>query len=141
MQVGTDDVNVTINSKLQEASGPGVTNKKRDVFSDHSTDADDDDTTFDPLMFIPVYTGIFNRQVDVTINYDVVTTDAAIKDGKVTTKNVVTKRVLLKSFKAGRIYNLSIVLGLTSVKVDAEGEDWSEHTVQLLVDVNNLVRI
>jgi len=124
--VGTDGVNVTINSKLQEASGVGVTNKKRDVFSDQGTATNADDTTFDPLMFIPVYTGIFNRQVDVTIDYDVVTTDAAISGGKVTTNNKVTKRVLLKSFKAGRIYNLSIVLGLTSVKVDAEGEDWGE---------------
>lgn len=132
---GETGVNVIINNQLQKDSDtpttPGVTNKKRDVFTDHTPApigeyASADDTTFDPLMFIPVYTGIFNRQVDVTIDYDVVTTDAAISGGKVTTNNVVTKRVLLKSFKAGRIYNLSIVLGLTSVKVDAEGEDWGE---------------
>lgn len=125
--VGTDGVNVKINTKLQ-SGGTGVTTKKRDVFTDHGSDADADDAneTLDPLMFIPVYTGVYNRKINVTIDYDVVTTDAAIDDGKVTTNNVVTKSVLLKSFKAGRIYNLSIVLGLTSVKVDAEGEDWSE---------------
>jgi len=125
-KTGETGVNVPINEKLQKDAEPGVTNKKRDVFTDHGSAADADDTTFDPLMFIPVYTGIFNRQLTVTINYDVITADPAISGGKVTTNNVVTKNVLLRNFKAGRIYNLSIVLGLTSVQIDAEGEDWDE---------------
>ncbi len=123
--VGTDDVNVQINTDLQNG-GAGVTNKKRDVFTNHSTAAGTDDTTFDPLMFIPIYTGIFNRTLTVTIDYDVVTTDAAVSGGKVTVNNIVSKDVILKAFKAGRIYDLSIVLGLTSIKVDAEGFDWAE---------------
>ena len=123
--VGTDAVNVQINTDLQNG-GAGVTNKKRDVFTDHSTAAGTDDTTFDPLMFIPIYTGIFNRTLTVTIDYDVVTTDAAVSGGKVTVNNIVSKDVILKAFKAGRIYDLSIVLGLTSIKVDAEGFDWAE---------------
>ena len=112
---GAPSVNVYINEDLL-STGAGVTNTVKYVFG----------ATDDALMFIPNYKGIISRTLKVTISYDVVTTDPAIYGGEVKITNVVSKNVLLKSFKAGRIYNLSIVLGLTSVKVDAEGEDWGE---------------
>lgn len=84
-------------------------------------------TTTDALMFIPVYSLVADFDVTVTIDYDVITADEAhYGTGKdVTVKNTISKDVTLKSFRAGRLYALHLVLGLTSVKIDAEAQDWS----------------
>ncbi len=84
-------------------------------------------TTTDALMFIPVYSSVADFDVTVTIDYDVITADEAHygTDGEVTVNNVISKDVTLKSFRAGRLYALHLVLGLTSVKIDAEAQDWS----------------
>jgi len=131
----TPTANVTINSVLTTgitctASGEPLTYTYSPalpalVFGSAATDA---------LMFIPVYYSEADFTVTVTIDYDVITTDTHYgSEGKVSVKNTVSKDVVLKSFRAGRLYNLHLVLGLTSVKIDAEAQDWSvdEQTIDL----------
>ncbi len=77
------------------------------------------------LMYIPVFTAASNLPIRVTVTYKVVTTDGNYTSGTVETNNAISSTVTLKNFKAGRIYNLKLVLGLTSVKIDAEAQDWA----------------
>lgn len=84
------------------------------------------------LMLIPTpgAVGTFN----VTIDYDVVTTDAELSAGKSTVNNVITKQISLNTpstfspgvggFMNNKAYNLKLILGLTSVKLDADVADW-----------------
>lgn len=65
-----------------------------------------------------------DRTLKVKITYYVSTTDASLKDGIVYTKNEVEKDVVLPHLKNGVAYNLKLILGLTSVKVEAEVADW-----------------
>ena len=115
--------NVTINPALT-ASNTGVTTTAQGVF------ASDVNKT---LMFIPVFSTAGDLSVTVTITYKVVTNDANYTGGKVETPNTISNSVVLKNYKAGRLYNLKLVLGLTSVKIDAEAQDWAveESTVDL----------
>lgn len=85
------------------------------------------------LMFIPVFSTAGDLPVTVTITYKVVTTDGNYTSGTVETTNIISNSVVLKNYKAGRLYNLKLVLGLTSVKIDAEAQDWAveESTVDL----------
>lgn len=80
-----------------------------------------------PLMFIPVYTTAGqNEVITVSITYTVETTDEGHygTGGKVVTENTISKDVTLKSFRTGRFYQLHLVLGLTSIKIDAVANDW-----------------
>lgn len=65
-----------------------------------------------------------DRTLKVKITYYVSTTDASLKDGIVYTKNEVEKDIVLPHLKNGVAYNLKLILGLTSVKVEAEVADW-----------------
>jgi hypothetical protein len=65
------------------------------------------------------------RTLKVKITYYVSTKDASLKDGIIYTKNVVEKDVVLPHLKNGVAYNLKLILGLTSVKVEAEVADWT----------------
>jgi uncharacterized protein YijF (DUF1287 family) len=84
-------------------------------------------------MFIPVFSAAGDLSVTVTITYKVVTEDTNYATGTVVTNNTISNSVVLKNYKAGRLYNLKLVLGLTSVKIDAEAQDWAveESTVDL----------
>ena len=85
-----------------------------------------DSSIDDVLMFIPVYEQEDDFTVKVTINYDIVTNDANYgAGGEVTVNNVISRDVVLKKFRAGRFYALHLVLGMTSVKIDAEAQDWA----------------
>ena len=66
-----------------------------------------------------------NRTLKVKITYYVSTTDASLKDGIVYTKNEVEKDVVLPHLKNGVAYDLRLILGLTSVKVEADVADWT----------------
>lgn len=107
--------NVTLNTALTEGNA-GVTTSAQGVFSSDVNDM---------LMYIPVFTAAGDLPVTVTVTYKVVTTDGNYTSGKVETNNAISNTVTLKNFKAGRIYNLKLVLGLTSVKIDAEAQDWA----------------
>ncbi len=73
------------------------------------------------LMVIP---GNANTDLKVTIDYKVITADSKVKDGYVTTQNVIEKTVTIPSLTNNKAYNLKLILGLTSVKLDAEVADW-----------------
>lgn len=70
------------------------------------------------------------RTVWVTITYYVTTKDTKLAGGKSRIKNVITQKVELPSLDNGKSYNLHLLLGLTSVKVEAEVGDWSEEFIQ-----------
>ena len=64
------------------------------------------------------------RTITVQIEYYITTEDSKVNGGRTQTKNVVTKTVVLPSLANGKSYNLNLVLGLTSVKIEAEVDDW-----------------
>ena len=64
------------------------------------------------------------RTVRVKIEYYVTTEDEDVDGGRTQTKNVVEKDVVFPSIANGKSYNLNLILGLTSVKMEAEVDDW-----------------
>ena len=70
------------------------------------------------------------RTVTVQIEYYITTTDSKLNGGLAQTKNVITKDVVFPSIANGKSYNLNLVLGLTSVKMEAEVDDWKVINVQ-----------
>ena len=66
-----------------------------------------------------------NRTLKVKITYYVSTTDDNVANKVVYTKNVVEKDVVLPHLKNGVAYDLRLILGLTSVKVEADVADWT----------------
>ena len=70
------------------------------------------------------------RTVTVQIEYYITTEDSKLSNGRAQTKNVITKEVVFPSIANGKSYNLNLVLGLTSVKMEAEVDDWKVINVQ-----------
>ncbi len=70
------------------------------------------------------------RTITLEIEYYITTEDAKLQAKRAQTKNVITKTVVLPSLDNGKSYMLNLVLGLTSVKVEAEVEDWKVVNVQ-----------
>lgn len=70
------------------------------------------------------------RTIWVTITYYVTTDDAKLSGGISRVENKIQKKVVLPSLDNGKSYNLHLLLGLTSVKVEAEVGDWKEVYVQ-----------
>ena len=75
--------------------------------------------------------------VTVKITYYVTTYDANLKststgddDTVSQIENVISQDVVLKDFNNGKSYNLKLILGLTSVKVEAEVSNWEVGTVE-----------
>ena len=66
-----------------------------------------------------------NRTLKVKITYYVSTTDDNVANKVVYTKNEVEKDVVLPHLKNGVAYDLRLILGLTSVKVEADVADWT----------------
>ena len=64
------------------------------------------------------------RTITVQIEYYITTKDEKLNAGFAQTKNVITKTVVLPSLSNGKTYMLNVVLGLTSVKIEAEVDDW-----------------
>ena len=82
------------------------------------------------FMVIPTHA---NTDLDVTIDYVVITKDANVNGGYVETENIITKKVTIPTLTNNKAYNLKLILGMTSVKLDAEVADWE---VDGSVDVN-----
>lgn len=70
------------------------------------------------------------RTVEVEIEYYITTEDSKLADLRAQTKNVIVKKVVFPSLANGKSYNLNLVLGLTSVKMEAEVDDWKVINVQ-----------
>ena len=64
------------------------------------------------------------RTVTVKIEYYITTEDSKLANKRAQTKNVITKDVVFPSLANGKSYNLNLILGLTSVKMEAEVDDW-----------------
>lgn len=73
------------------------------------------------FMLIP---GHVDTKFTVVITYYVITKDAKLNEGYAVTKNVISKDVTINEFTNNKSYNLKLILGLTSVKLDAEVADW-----------------
>lgn len=65
-----------------------------------------------------------DTDLQVQITYYVITKDTKLNGGYSSVKNVITKKVTVNSLTNNKAYNLKLILGLTSVKLDAEVADW-----------------
>ncbi len=79
------------------------------------------------LMLIP--TPGTDATLEVEIDYTVITNDGNLSAGWAETQNVIKKTVTLTSgtgvgFTNNKAYNLKLILGMTSVKLDAEVAEW-----------------
>ena len=74
-----------------------------------------------PRYFMVIPTG--NTDIKVNIKYAVVTKDEKLNGNRSDVENDITKTVNV-DLKNGKSYNLKLVLGLTSVKLDATVADW-----------------
>lgn len=120
--------NTDIHSSLKatvdgETSFPGitgVTNANVNVFTG-AAPAKTDATYY---TFIPTTT---STTLNVKITYYVTTQDAKLAGGISCVKNVIDKDITFASgFTCGLNYNLNIVLGMTTVKLEATVSDWAD---------------
>jgi len=93
----------------------GVTTSEANVIADNKY-----------WMVIPGNTDNADKNVDlnVTINYTVITKDPKLATTYSEVTNEITKKVTISKFTNNKAYNLKLILGLTSVKLDAEVADW-----------------
>ena len=70
------------------------------------------------------------RTITVEIEYYITTEDSKLNAERAQTKNVIKKDVVLPSLANGKTYMLNLILGLTSVKIEAEVSDWKVENVQ-----------
>ena len=84
-------------------------------------DAGDYYTALIPRYFMVIPTGDTNIKVKIT--YAVVTYDEKLKTYVTNVENAITKATSL-TLENGKSYNLKLILGLTSVKLDATVADW-----------------
>ena len=78
-------------------------------------------TALMPRYFMVVPTG--DTDIQVKITYAVVTKDEKLGDKLSNVENVITKATSI-NLESGKSYNLKLILGLTSVKLDATVADW-----------------
>ena len=74
------------------------------------------------FMFAPTKTGD-QTTIGVKITYHVVTKDTKLNGNISDVRNIVTKTIPL-TMESGKSYNLKLILGLTSVKLDATVGEW-----------------
>jgi hypothetical protein len=73
-------------------------------------------------LFIPTEG---EQEITVTVKYYVTTDDPNLSSGYSRIQNVITKRINLKLEKSYE-YDLKIILGLTSVKLDITSSAWGD---------------
>ena len=102
---------------LAQTGFNGVDKKERNAMREGGA-ADGDPAYF---MLIPTH---LDTELTVTITYYVFTKDDKLASGYARTKNVISKVVTIPGLTNNKAYNLKLILGLTSVKLDAEVADW-----------------
>lgn len=75
------------------------------------------------FMVIPSDLTPTPTNIGVTITYHVITYDEKLQDKVSDVKNVISKTTTLQ-LESGKSYNLKLILGLTSVKLDAVVGEW-----------------
>ena len=73
------------------------------------------------FMVIPSHK---DTKLNVQVTYYVFTQDAKVSGGYTITKNVIDQDVTISNLTNNKAYNLKLILGMTSVKLDAEVADW-----------------
>lgn len=87
----------------------------------------------DYLMIIPQN---FNSdQVNISIVYEVKTTDNTNNANSSVIENTISKSFNF-NFEAGKAYMFNLHIGMTSVKVDADVEEWDESEKTLNIPIN-----
>lgn len=87
----------------------------------------------DYLMIIPQN---FNSdQVNISIVYEVKTTDNSNNANSSVIENTISKSFNF-NFEAGKAYMFNLHIGMTSVKVDADVEEWDESEKTLNIPIN-----
>jgi len=89
-----------------------------------------------PNYFMVIPTQNANEKITVRIKYHVSTIDSRLKDGIVYTTNEVEKTITLPHMKNGYSYNLKLILGMNSVKVEAEVADWTTMDAEINLPQN-----
>lgn len=102
---------------ISEASFNGVDKTERYAMREGGVVANDPAY----FMLIPSHA---NTDLKVTITYYVFTEDAKLVGGYAITKNVIDKTITIPTLTNNKAYNLKLILGLTSVKLEAEVADW-----------------
>jgi hypothetical protein len=77
-----------------------------------------------------------DRTINVKITYWVSTKDENLQDGIVYTKNEVEKAIELPSLDNGKSYNIKMILGMTSVKFEADVADWTTTDAEINLPQN-----
>ena len=88
------------------------------------------------MLIPPTAQETADKTIKVKITYWVSTTDPNVVGGVVYTKNEVEKAIELPHFKNGVAYNLKLILGMTSVKLEAEAVDWVTTTSEVNLPQN-----
>lgn len=94
----------------QTSPWTGVTTTEQNIIADNKY-----------FMVIP---GHASTTLKVTITYNVITKDDKVGGGYTETQNTIWKEVTINPLTNNKAYNLKLILGLTSVKLDAEVADW-----------------
>lgn len=68
--------------------------------------------------------------ITVEITYYITTEDDKLKAKRSQSRNTITKDIVLPHINNGQSYSINLLLGLTSVKVEAEVADWKVTNVQ-----------
>ncbi len=113
--ISGDNLNATIKDSGSDAiqTVEGVTNTEKNVFVD--------DNKF--FTLIPTEDTATNVKVEIT--YYVTTADPALKGGFTRVENVITKTIsFAHGFQAGKANTIKVILGLTTVKLEATVEAW-----------------
>ena len=108
------DAATTWNKPSTLTTWTGVTTAEKKVIAQKS----DKDQYF---MVIP---GNAYTKLQVVITYYVITKDVKLNGQYSEVKNVITKEVAIPKLTNNKAYNLKLILGLTSVKLEAEVADW-----------------
>ncbi len=110
----------TVDGETSFPSITGVTKTNVNVFTG-AAPAKTDATYY---TFIPTTT---STTLNVKITYYVTTQDAKLAGGLSCVKNVIDKNITFADgFACGLNYNLNIVLGMTTVKLEATVSDWAD---------------
>lgn len=109
----------TVNGETSFPAITGVTKTNVNIFTG-AAPAKTDATYY---TFIPKGDA---TTLNVEITYYVTTQDAKLDGGISCVKNVIDKDIVFASFACGLNYNLNIVLGMTTVKLEATVEEWAD---------------
>lgn len=119
LKITGDNLNAVLKGSKSALTQPGVlAGTETNVIADNKY-----------FMLIPTPGTAATFQVK--IDYSVITADPNVDGGYVVTNNVITREVTLNSTEVGhtgftnnKAYELKLILGMTSVKLDAEVADW-----------------